>query len=58
MLDIIENMDPPKNCLSCRFGKNESIPLEVAVVCSLNGEWALDKECKTKPEWCPFKEVD
>ena len=54
----LKDIDTPKSCNTCRFGINKSIPLEVAVVCSFNGEWALDKECDSLPPWCPFKEAE
>ena len=46
----------PKNCLKCPIGKNISIPLETCIQCPL-GKCAIDEETKTRPDWCPLKEL-
>ena len=46
----------PKNCLKCPIEKNISIPLETCIQCPL-GKCAIDEETKTRPDWCPLKEV-
>ena len=50
-------MDMPSSCFKCPVGKNESIPLETAIVCLAKNKWVTDKQCESKPEWCPLREV-
>ena len=48
-------MDMPSSCFKCPVGRNESIPLETAIVCMEKNKWLTGNQCESKPEWCPVK---
>lgn len=50
-------IDMPKNCRECPLAKNESIVLEEAYNCLPKRKWVTDRECESRPNWCPLKEV-
>lgn len=50
-------MDMPKSCRECPLAQNESYPLEEAYMCSVTRKWVIDKECESRQNWCPLKEV-
>ena len=47
----------PKNCRECPLAKNESIVLEEAYNCLPKRKWVTDRECESRQNWCPLKEV-
>ena len=47
-------MDMPSSCLECPIGKDMSIPIETCIKCPF-GKCVIDKETKTRPNWCPLK---
>lgn len=50
-------MDMPKSCRECSLAENRSIQLEESYICSPKRKWATDKECESRQNWCPLKEV-
>lgn len=50
-------MDMPKSCMKCSLGQDTSCLLETAVFCSITRMYVFGKECESRPNWCPLKEV-
>lgn len=57
MCKAILVMDMPKSCRECPLAQNKSICIEESYICSPKRKWVTDKECESRPDWCPLKEM-
>ena len=49
-------IEMPSSCLECPIGKDMSIPIETCIQCPI-GKCVIDEETKTRPDWCPLKQM-